>query len=342
MNRRVIIISIAVLVLLLAGAGVYYFVADGPAPEPQPVAEQAPSAEVVAAEAVISPVLSFNGETVWFMGTDGKLYRQAVVAGSSKEEYLLPAAVPNPRKVIWQQKGSDFIVEQALSGHSRYKFYSATTKVFTDLSERVRDPRFLPDEKQIVYLWVAEDGRGELTISAPDGTNFKKLSDLYRPDYKMVVSPAKNQILLFADDAQNPDNLLLVDLGTAKFTSLDEKTAYSDARFSPDGKLAVVEKNGELVVYDLTNLNSSPLSGGGEVGGLRLSQTVWSKDSSELYVAEQNSIRAYSVPNKSWRDVYTFPSNNNLMPAEIFLHPDKPILFFIDQASGYLYRLDLE
>ncbi|MBI4050190.1 MAG: hypothetical protein HY398_01945 [Candidatus Doudnabacteria bacterium] len=360
MNRRTFILIIVVLLFVGTGVGAYYLLVKQPGSKTEvPVVQEEPAPrqpELLVAETVISPVLSFNGETVWFMSREGRLYRQAIEAGAVKEEYLLPASpaggpapITNPARVIWQQRGNDFIVEQSVDGHTRYQFYGADKKVFTIYDERIRDPAFLADDKQVVYIWVGEGGRAELSVAAPDTANYVKLSDLYGPDYELVVSSAKNQVLLFVDDAQNPDNLLLVDLDTVRYTLLDEKVRYSGAKFSPDGNFAVAEKAGALVIYDLQSLsplspgegsplsNSSPLSGGGEVGGV-----AWSSDSRELYIFAAGKIRAYNVLTQEWREVYTFPADSLLGPAEIFLHPTKPILFFTDSASGYLYRLDLQ
>lgn len=349
MNRRSLILILAILLFVGAVFGAYYLIVRRPSQETKTlVAEKsprAPEAKLLVPEAVVSPVLSFDGETVWFMSEQGRLYRQAVAAGSTKEEYLLPARVDNPQRVIWQQMGSNFIVKQAVAGHTRYEFYDAENKTFVPYEPAVREPAFLPDDREIVYIWVADGGHGELTRGAPDGKNYKKLSDLYRPDYKMVVSPAKNEVLLFADDADNPDNLLLVDLDTVKYTLLDEKAAYSEAKFSPDGRKAVVKKAGKLVVYDLTNLNNTPhppLTVRGGEGELSLNQLAWSSDSRQIYVVDNGHIRAYDVVSRQWSEVYRFAADSRLAPREMLLHPSRPILFFTDSSSGYLYRLDLE
>lgn len=348
MNRRTFVLILAILLLFGAAAAAYYLIVKKPAQEPETPAavETAPELApvLVVPETTISPVLSFNGETVWYMSLDGHLYRQPIEPQAVKEEYLLPASpaggpapVANPVRLVWQQQGNDFIVERSADGHTRYEYYSAAADAFVPYDAAVRAPVFLFGDKQVAYIWIAAGGKNELTAADPDGKNYKKLSELYSANYELVASPAKNELLIFSTDGTNPDDLLLVDLDTVQYTLLDEKVPYGGAKFSPDGSRAVVEKAGRLVLHDLSAGVSEDLNIAADV-----KKTAWKYDSSELIAVDSGEIKSYDVIAKTWRSVYSFPAGSSLSPAEIFLHPVKNTLLFTDSATAYLYRLDLE
>lgn len=347
-SKLFILIIAGVLVLILAGAAYFFFTRSGePAAESAPedqleetaTDEQATSTppELVIAEFVVSPVLSFDAERVWYFTPGGKLFRKPLTGFELPEEFVLPGPVENPVRVIWQETGSDFIVEQNLGGHTAYKFYSAEFHKLVDYPEQMRLPQFLPGDSEIVYDWVTAPDKHELKTSLKDSSNFRKVTDLFRPDYEIVASAKKAEAAVFGGSATTT-KLMLVDLATSAFRNVDEDGQYFGAKFSPDGNKLLVSKEGGLAFYNLlatttiaVNLNVTA----------DISQAVWNKQSDEVIVASRDGVVKYSIETRRTEELAKFGQENSFAPKDVILHPTRPILFFVDAVSGYLYRVGL-
>lgn len=346
MKNKIILIIIIILILAIIAALSVYFVKRKQQIKQSETAQQQNSLQInlFVSQRVISPILSFNGETVWFMTSRGKLFRQAITSASGKEEYPLSGVVENPIQMIWQEDGSNFIIEYNQEGHSRYKFFGASDQTFVDYAGQIRKPQFLYPLGKIVYDWVRSDLKHELKVANLDGTGFEKRADLFYPDYEIIASPKEPKVVLFTANAENPSNLIIVELGSLKFQNLDEKAVYEGAKFSPDGTKLLVTKilrdgQGEtphLRVYDLATLSGSDL-------GITapLEQTVWDKDGKGIIIFQSDRFIKYDVATAAATDVYQSSELSKYRPKDLILHPTESLLFFVDEESGWLYKVDL-
>ncbi|MDP3740731.1 MAG: WD40 repeat domain-containing protein [bacterium] len=347
-TRNFIIILVLIPLLLIIGAAVYFL---GPwGNDEEKSGESESGIKVLVSEAVISPVLSFDGEKIWYATPAGKMFRIPITPYLSsptggeelkegeKEEYLLPQPLEGITQVIWPGSGNDFLVELATSeGANQFAFYNGTNRTFHSLSPLLRKASFLANPEKIVYEF---DGAvRELKVSNKDGSDFRKVAELKRSDYEIAVSPAKDEAVLLGSDNLEPSFLILVDLATGKFTDLDQKDFYKEAKFSPDGtKLAVLRGEGGLTVYDLNQIGQPPLRVRGGEG--RGEDFTWSADSKTLILADETGFFRYDLESITQSEIYKFKEAEKHKPINIIAHPQKNLLFFVDQTDRFLYQVD--
>lgn len=332
--RNFLILLVLIPLLLIVGAGVYFF---GPWPKKDagPGWSGARALEVLISEPVISPILSFDGEKIWYMTPGGKL-RRANIANGKPEDYALPEPISSPIRVIWPKSGSDFVVELGSGkGFNQYGIYQGDAKKFTYYPRELQKAAFLSDVSKIVYEWSYADGRDDLKVSDANGANFRAVTQLRRPDYEIVPSPQKNEVLLYGKDNLEASELLLVDLGTGEFKNIGEKDFYEGAKFSADGAKLLVAKSKKLMVYDLASFAGKDL-------GVVLNPgftAVWGKGDGEIIVGQPDSIVAYNLATGEKRELYRFAETDKAKPGELIVHPDKNLLFFVDQNTRQLYQV---
>ena len=354
-GRLIILIGMIVIFLGVVGAGLYVFTnknkqasepvqkQDEVSPTPEP---EQPVLRLVVDEAVISAIPSFNGERLWYMTADGKLFRKDLAAATStSQEFPLPAKIENPLSIIWQEKASDFVVQYLSSGHSRYAHYDATANTLTDYPEAMRSVALLSDDKTIIYDWVSaapkKPIKHELKTSDLSSQSFRKLTDLFRPDYEIVSSPRKNEIAVFGENIAEPGNLMLVDLETVSFEDIGPKDVYLGAKFSPDGSRilfarAVASSTPELAVYDTVSGATVKLAASAEIW-----QTLWAKNSNEILVWKSGKLTSHDVAAKTAKILYEQKSGAIAAVKNLFWHPFNNTIYFTDEEEGLLYELDL-
>ena len=69
--------------------------------------------------------------------------------------------------------------------------------------------------------------------------------------------------------------------------------------------------------------------------------TALQEDGQALLVGSPAGFIKYQVDNQEQEEIYKFGESEAYSPQNLILHPQKPLLFFVDQKTGYLYRLEL-
>lgn len=349
MNRRFFLIIFILVPLVVIG---FLFFRGRGKKAPPPPAQGSPEASLAPEQgrdtqpqnapqaltdrAVISPILSFGGDTVWYGGADGRLYRVSLLAGSGEQEYRLPEFMASLAAIEWQADGSNFIFEQNLAGHIRYQFYDADQSRFVPYLEQVRQPRFLPGGRQIVYDWVKADASHELKLSDSDGANFKKVSDLTRADYQIAVSPKKSEAVLFADNQVDPAEIVLYDLETGSARVLAEKAAWQGVKFSADGTRLLAARRGaggqaSLVILDLGSGAAVETGLAADIGA-----AAWLPNGAGIIAGMRKGFVRFTLASRESTAVF---SAQNLVVRDMLIHPQEQRLFFVDGQSRALYEL---
>ena len=337
MKKIVIIFTV---IILVAGAAVFFFTRSEDIPQPEEEV-QVSQLEILVEEPVRSPSLSFSGDTIWFFNTFGQLFRISVSGETAKVEFQIPF-VEGYVSTIWQKEGSNFIVEKSVEGHTSYAFYDAQSKELVDYPGQLRKPGFL-GSGEIVYEWIVGDGNNELKISDLRSENFRTITELFRTDYKIVVSPFTSDVVLFSENQVDLSKIFLVELATAEFRDLSTPLAAQGVKYSPDGKSLLVARwnseNDILPNLYLQDLESRNIFIPGVMANIE--QTVWSEDGTEVYVADIQGIKKISVLTNEISDVFQFDQEEKFEPADLILNSNKSSLFFVNKKTGYLYRIDL-
>ena len=331
--KKFILVS-AIILLLLSGLALgYYYFGNNPAKPADSQSE--PSNKQLLAEAVVDAVPSFNGERLWFVTKEGRMF-QTSITGGEREEFIFPGKIENPQNVLWQEKGSDLIIAQNIAGHTRYKYFNAKAKTLSEYSENVRAPAILAGDTKLVYDWVASSATSTshtLKVADLDTKNFVTIGDLFRDDYEIAASPRKQELVLFSPDRDA--SLVHVDLLSSQFTDLAESGNYQSVRFSPDGSKLLVREFRQGInaiwIYDFSLKQMTELN----IGEPGLS--LWTRDSLGVIFARDGLLKEIDLRTDLIKDWGMFPAGEI---KSAFLHPFRDILFYID-AQGKLYAISL-
>ena len=349
MNKKLLIIIIVVLALVLFSSLYFFFARSKTPPSAQELLQSEQAANTgprsVIAEPVISPILSFKGDKVWYFTSSGKLLSRTLNGGAT-EQFTLPKNIDNLVRAIWPVKTSDFIVEQNVGGHTSYQFYNSQKHAFIEYPGELRVPVFLASGNQIVYDWTAASTTHELKISNADGSGFKKITGLFRPDYLLAASPVKNQVVVFSGDAGSPANLFVVDLLSGTVQDLAKKAAYQDARFSPDGTRLLASQITDLgpvlKIFDLAaTASSTAASVESTPFAVNASRAVWRQNGSAVIVADKDGFHDYDLAARKDTLFYRLKTGDKFIAQDLFLSADEQTLFFSDENSGNLYSLKM-
>ena len=324
--RKFFIFLIALVLLGSAGAGGYLLYQKFSKKEPV----SAPKPEVIVSEKVRSPILSFDGQKIWYLKESGKLFRRFIDTGV-EEEYPLPEALSGAQEIIWQEEGSNFIVRE----QNRDRFYDFAKNSFTNYPKEQSETAFLEKQNKVVYIWSSAPGRFELKTSSYDGQNFEKIMDLPRPDYQLIVDPQNRGVLLLAKKSSGgPEQALWLDLASRQGRTLKLSSGFIGAKFSHSGdKLAVVYLD-KLEITNILGQNPSIATLNFENPG----QIVWGQTGSHIMAATGDGI--FKIDTKTMTvEKVTAVDMSALSPTNLLYHPSQNLLFFIDQNSGFLHKV---
>src|SRR3989344_2992282 len=107
MNKKILII-LGLIILLSFGAGAVLLMGKKKN-QPQPSAETKLQISKLSDDQVVSPVVSYDGNAIWYFTEDARLFR-VNTDGSGLSEFPLPELTAGDfRNVIWPATGNDFI-----------------------------------------------------------------------------------------------------------------------------------------------------------------------------------------------------------------------------------------
>lgn len=332
--RRLLIITFIFLVAVSLAVLGYAYLRRAPAEKDKSAAEDAPAGaenQKVLASFVISAVPSFNGERVWYLTTTGKIY-SVNLETEAREEFAMPIPLTNLTGALWQEKGSDLVIEQNVGGHLRYIYVDTKNRRIIQYPDNIRTPVVLAGDKRIAYDWVSD--KHELKVSDIDSTNFSAIGELFRPDYVLESSTRKQEIVMFGLASTSP--LVHVDLEKKEFKNLAGDGEYLSAKFSPDGAKLLVEENKQgqkiLWVYDFAAGQRIDLP----VADAKF--TLWTRDSGGVMFGNGSAVKEASLRSSDIKEWAIFPEKQ---VKSAFLHPFQDILFYIDEGAT-LHAADLK
>ncbi len=300
---------------------------------------------------VIAPILSYDGQAVWYFTHDGHLYKENLSSGL-KQEYILPSN-PQIDNAIWPVTGNDFILETDSATGKTFTYYNSSTKKFLAYPKNLRSVDFMPDAKHIVYDWVADNGKSTLSIANSDSTGYKDIVDLPAADENVKAAPlaAANKVLAYKDATPLDGTLNLIvfnaDLSNGKLTAL-KTTTNNAALWSPDGKSFIFNyadptaKIPQLYIENVAAGTNTSL-------GLNtvVSKAAFDSTGRNLYVAVSSAdgtgdvIWHISLDSATLDKKPIFTSAQTRVTAtNLLVSPDNQTLYF-KNADGYLYALPI-
>ncbi len=302
---------------------------------------------------VISPILSFQGNEVWYFTADGNL-EQLDLASASLKKYVLPKTL-TVSSAIWPSQGSDFIIVSNNSdGSKTYNYYSSTKKTFTTYPANVKQVQFMPSGNQVVYIWNNGNGSSSLTIADPDLANHKQLlASMPEGNDVLAISPLGDHLLLY--DASNPTNnkLYLMAFSDSKLHTI--KTGPENAAmWSNDGTHFVFNKFNTTTPSDATLWLGSISSATTDTSlgvTVPVSKLAFDTTGATLYygapdasaasgsqsLTPPDSLWSYAVSTKSKTEIFS-GNTYNLNVSNLLISNDGKNLYF-KNGDGYLYSV---
>jgi Tol biopolymer transport system component len=314
----------------------------------------------LSSDQVVSPALFYNGSGITYFDNQGNLYQAALQASgnglilSGKKKLNIPVK-PNIEKILWPQKGNDFIAQIADgSGKITWSYFNSTTGVYTDLPPQIESIDWMPNGTQIVYVWLDANNKASLSLANPDASNHKAIGDMWQTDNIIHVSPDGSQILFYETNNSSADNSInSVTLDGKVWKGLVKNGQNSGVLWSPDGQKFLFNKKDpstqtyQLWVYNLTS---------GEAENLGLATTVekavWDSSSQAVYAAVPTSgtpgpniVTAdnfYRLDTSSLAKKQLSTDNSSSYDGrDLFLNSTGDKLFFKNAQNGGLYYIDL-
>jgi hypothetical protein len=370
-NKRAIAILGAIFVLIVGGLGFLIYQRNTSEPEtptapviteepeqpevPQEPEQPAGRAVKLSDDAVVTPILFYQGNGISYFDSTGRLFQTDLqvtdsnVLLSNKRELTI-ALKPSISKILWPQAGNNLIAE-INAGNKTWSFYDSSKAAYVDLPTQISSVDWLPSGDKIAYVWV-ENGQATLNISNPDASGYKTLTTFWEADNVIDVSP-DGQIIAFhrtqtADPSKNVISTVSIDGKTFKDVVTD---GYNQGiSWSPDSKkLLFTKRDNSSLKYNLWVADVVT----GEVRNLgfatSVEKVVWAKDGRNIYAAVPVSGTAGSglTEDSFFKMDVTTLQKSEIQPGvavdgrDLFLSSSENILFFRNAQDNALYYISL-
>ena len=224
MNKKAIIILAAIFLLIVGTLGFLIYSrsssnnenpapvvdngggnpAEGGGSEAATTTPELPSAQkftkLTASEAVVSPVLFYNGNGVTYVNGQGELIKADFeiaangALGLTRTRNLEIQKKSGIHRILWPRNGDDFIAEfEDSAGNKSYSYFNFSTGAYLDLPKEAAALEWLPGGDKIIFVWVSKDSEGNekatLNIANPDTTGYAQIAELYESDDALYLSP---------------------------------------------------------------------------------------------------------------------------------------------------------
>lgn len=376
LSKKIFIGSSALLAFFLIFWGIYLFSFKKTAAPPstpakeagEPVAAPATSASKITAitdEAILAPVLTPEKTSIkYYAKNDGQVY-QINLDGSNKKT-INTKELPGLASIVWSPDTSKVITRFENNGKNKFFYYDYDKGQSVQLKDNLDTISWQNDNKIIYKYFDPKTKERTLNISDPDGSSWKKITDVSFRSLSLAPIPKTGLVSFWnSPDAFFETSLLSIPIiGGEKKTLMAGKFG-ADYLWSPNGSLILISSSQEKASprMQLAIANNQ----GGEYKNLDIptfvSKAVWSRDNKTVYYALPGNIPANAIlPNdyldKKFMSVDTFWKVNIITgeksrivaldkisgqydASNLFLNSDESLLFFINQADGNLYKIDL-
>lgn len=380
--KKLFILSGSFFLLVLTFLGVYNFAFKhntlDPVADPKRKAEaeekkqaellETPSRSVafeqIIGEAVFQP---FVGEySIFYYSKRDKALKEAGLDGKD-----IKVRVPNipgeVSRVVWSPNRIQALIFTKIGEGSLWHLADLRNQTVVPLKNDMSRLAWTSLGDRILYQFTdSVTGERSLNISSPDGSNWKKLTDLGREDHFIAAIPRSSLIAFWErTDATRESTLETITINGENRRTIVTARVGADFSWSPDNQHILVQNTnapgGNIPVLGLTDEDGE---------GYRnlfaptfISKSAWSKDSETIYYALPSTFPSDAVvPNDYYaKPIYTNDTfwkmnirtgkKERLVPLEemtegydvsdIFLSPTETDLYFVDRKTGRLYRITL-
>ena len=332
MIKKLTYIVVVGFLAVLVYAGLKYYKPTGNYNEPVN-----PKSQIqVTPEAAISPINSFDNDSIWYATSEGKIYKTGFSNLFQNTEYPLKELIKELQEVYWNKNSPDFIAKQTKNKTTIYSYFDSNTKAIKVLPLNVVNFDWMPDGKRIALVWQSNDKKAvQLVISNSDATGYKVITGLPESDMSIKVRPDGKYALLVSN-AQKSIYLYNLQDGSNRKLKIEGETR--DAKWVDDDRLLFEKKEGlaiSLWAYFLSTDAEKKLA-----DNITLRSTVVNPRQTYVYgaVKERDSDEKIVRINLKTYTIEGFYASKDLHVNELYLFGG--YVFFQDSNNGKLYRLE--
>lgn len=378
MAKKIFFFSLGFFVLVIIFWGAYNFafknnvnspVAD---PDKQEFQKDTSNAPVLESDALSNP-LSENivgstadeSGTLYYYSLDDQSLKKATLEGRNKT--VLMSNLPgSAARVLWSPKKDKVLLYlKQMSGGMLWYEASLSTKSLVPLKPEMSRLTWDNLGEKIFYQYTDGSGKRTLNIANPDGSNWKKLTDLGTKDFFLASVP-QSSLVSFWPRPLASEKSPLESISTVG----ENRQVLSGEFFGAD---YLWSPNGEYVLISGSSTARGPLSlallgrDGGTAKTLSiptiLSKVTWSKDNRTIYYALPGALPEGTIlpddyfnkplftkdtfwkmditTGKKTRLLELNESTQALDSIDLFLSPEEDFLYFTDRVTKRLYRIEL-
>jgi hypothetical protein len=320
----------------------------------------------VSNEAVISPIVSQNGNSLWYFSPSGELKESLFIGGDAKS--LSDKKFPGILKAVWSPDKSKVLLKIKNADESAsFSLFDTNSNQVSPLNRNINEVAWMATSDKIFYKYFdSTSKKSTLNISDPNGNNWKKLMDLPHDKISFFQIPRSGLLSVW----NNGDAYYSTLLQSISLLGDNPKTLYqgnfgADYLWDNSGNYILASqtdaKGGTKIQLGIMNYN------GGEYKILGLptfaSKCLWSNDDTIIYCALPGNVPDNSIlPNDYkagkftttdtfWKiNISTGEKSRLLDVADIknpfdasnlFFNSDESLLFFVNKVDGKLYKIVL-
>lgn len=378
MAKKIFYFSLSLFILVLIFLGAYNFAfknnVNSPVAEGESRKSEKEGVLTVAGEEKIANIL--NEELLGAVGSeDGFLYYysiddQAIKRASleGKDKTILINNLPGiaTRVLFTEDRDQALLLLKQTSGGTLWYLAHLETKSLTPLKPEMGRLAWDNLGQKIYYQYTDPvTGSRSLNIANPDGSNWKKLTDLGADDFFLTAVPKSSLVSFWS----RPEARSLAPFETISAVGEGRQVLFSgafggDYSWSPNGDRVIISGS------DTSEGEGFSLRVMGEKGTAQnlslptlISKTAWSKNGRVVYYAlpgalPENSLlpddyftKPLNTKDTFWKvDVTTGKktrlielkaSTRSFDSSDLFLSENEEFLFFTDRTDKKLYRIEL-
>lgn len=204
------------------------------------------------------------------------------------------------------------------------------------LNKNIKDVVFSKDGRKIAYHYFAGPDNGNISISNPDGSNFKII--LKTRVQKLELFWPNNNTLSFYN-LDEPADLFSLGISSQELLKITGPLYNFSAQWAPDGKTVIysgsVSPNAEVKLFwhnpkeqTYVDLELSALASG----------CAWSVDNNTIFCSDKSGFWKVDIKNQTKENIYQNPA---YLAQKIILPPLENYLVFKNK-DGLIYSLPLK
>lgn len=378
MAKKIFFFSLSLLVLVLIFLGAYNFAfknnKNNPVADPTKKEFGKETLDTVFApegkvgnpinESVLGATMNDGGD-IYYYSLDDRSLKKSTSEGKNKSILMsnLPGEVT---RILWSEKNDKALLLLKQNGTTLWYSANIDTKALVPLKGEISRLSWDNFGEKIFYQYTDPATKKRTLNSAlPDGSSWKKLTDLGTEDFFLASIPQSSSVSFWArPNASQSFALESVSITGESRHAIASGLFGADYLWSPNGEMALASASNATggVGYSLRLIGSD-----GKMSDLAIptlvSKATWSKDSQTLYYALPGSLPDRTVlpddyfgkslhsKDTFWKIDVTTGKKTRLVElkettqafdaSDFFLSPKEDMLYFTDRVTKRLYRIEL-